>query len=61
MSSGSDNDVETMFLMDNGECLLPVSQENLILQARSESPANHAWDISTDKDRDSLSRSVQLT
>lgn len=61
VSSGSDNDVETMFLMDNGECLLPVSQENLILQARSESPANHAWDISTDKDRDSLSRSVQLT
>ncbi|KAK2569051.1 Sorting nexin-29 [Acropora cervicornis] len=55
VSSGSDNDVETMFLMDNGECLLPVSQENLILQARSESPGNHAWDVSTDKDRDSLS------
>lgn len=55
VSSGSDNDVETMFLMDNGECLLPVSQENLILQARSESPGNHAWEVSTDKDRDSLS------
>ena len=61
VSSGSDNDVETMFLMDNGECLLPVSQENLILQARSESPGNHVWDVSTDKDRDSLSRSVRLT
>lgn len=61
VSSGSDiNEMESMFLMDNGECLLPVSQGNLILQARIESPGNHTSDVSTEKDRDSLSRSVQL-
>lgn len=50
------NKMESVFLMDSGECLLPIAKGDLMSQTRIDSPGSYyASDVSAEKDRDSLS------